>query len=110
MSIQAFQPTMGATVTIAATGTSARALLGGQPEAAGAKHQYRIVNPGTTLAYVRFGDKTVTATNADVPVLPGSALILTYQVPDGVTDGLYLAAILASGTATLSITTGVGIS
>jgi hypothetical protein len=100
---------MGATVTLAATAVSARVLLGGQPEAPGTKHQYRIVNPGTTLAYVRFGDSTVVATSADVPVLPGTALILTFQVPDGVTGGLYLAAIMATGTATLSITTGVGI-
>jgi len=101
---------MGATVTLAATVASARVLLGGQPAPAGTKYQYRIVNPGTTLAYVRFGDKTVAATNADVPVLPGTAVIFTYTVPAGLTDGLYLAAILASGTATLSITTGVGIS
>lgn len=107
--LQPFQPTMGATVTVNASTTSARVALGGGPAPAGTKYQYRIVNPGASVAYVCFGDKTVAATATDVPILPGAREIFTYTVPDGVTDGLYLAALLASGTATISITTGVGI-
>lgn len=100
---------MGATVTLAAVATTGSVKLGGQPTPSGSRAQYRIVNPGTTVAYVRFGDKNVVATVGDVPVLPGTAVIWTQAVPDLITDGLYAAVIMATGTATVSITTGVGL-
>jgi hypothetical protein len=106
---------MGATVTLAATTTSGAVKLGGQPTEVGARIQVRIVNPGTTVAYVRFGNKDVAAATAaaDVPILPGTSVIFTVTAPEKSADGTfgaYASAVLASGTATLSFTTGVGIS
>lgn len=103
-----FQPTDGATKNVSGTTTSANVLVtNGSP---GGRVQVRIVNPGTTTAFVKFGsDNNVAAVaTADVPVLGGSSSILTANVP---ADGtLYAAAIMASGTATIYFTPGAGIS
>lgn len=106
----AFQPTDGSTVTIAATTTSGRHILGGQPSPGGQRFQLRVVNDGTTVGYIKFGDSTVTATTADIPILGGSTSVLSVTVPDILTTGLYVAVKMASGTANLYFTTGAGIS
>lgn len=107
----AFQPTDGSTVKIAATVSSGRHILGGQPDTSdNQRFQVRVTNDGTTVAYIKFGDSTVAATAADIPLMPGSTSVFSLSVPYGVTTGLYAAAIMASGTANVCFTTGVGIS
>lgn len=106
----AFQPTDGATVKIAATIASGRILLGGQPSPPGQRFQVRVTNDGTTVAYVKFGSSTVAATAADMPLMPGSTSVISLTVPDTVTTGMYGAAIMATGTANISFTTGTGLS
>lgn len=64
----------------------------------------RFVNSGAGLCYVRMGTSlsSATATTADTPVLPNTALILQKQMGDDT-----VAHISASGT-TLNIQTGEG--
>lgn len=107
--VQSFQPTMGNTVSLSASSVSSRVLLGGQPSPAGQRFQVRIYNGGPDTAFIRFGDSTVTAATMDVPVPSGAIEVMSLTVPDNVTTGAYMAAITASGTATLYFTTGVGI-
>lgn len=110
MDALAFRPTDGSTVTIAATTTTGSHILGGQPSPGGQVFQVRVVNDGTTVAYVKFGTSSVAATVADIPILGGSTSVLTVAVPEAVTTGLYAAVKMASGTANLYFTTGAGIS
>ena len=62
----------------------------------------RLVNAGANICFVRIGTGAQTATTADTPVLPNSALILQKQMGDDT-----LAHISASGT-TLHVQTGEG--
>lgn len=107
--VQSFQPTMGATVSLAVTSVTSRVILGGQPGPANQRFQVRIYNGGPDTAFIRFGDSTVTATTADVPIPSGAIEVMSFMVPDQVTTGAYMAAITASGTAALYFTTGAGI-
>jgi hypothetical protein len=106
----AFQPTDGSTAKISGTTTSARVILGGQPSPGGQRFQVRVTNDGTTVAYLKFGASTVTATTSDIPLMPGSTSVFSVTVPELNTTGLYAAAIMASGTANICLTTGAGIS
>lgn len=103
-----FQPTDGTTVSISATTTSARVKIGGEASLVGARIQVRVVNSGTTTAFIKFGDSTVVATASDIPVLGGQTFIFT--VNETSATGQYAAAIMGTGTATVYLTTGVGIS
>lgn len=62
----------------------------------------RLVNAGANICHVRIGAGAQTATTADTPVLPNSALIVQKQMGDDT-----LAHISASGT-TLHVQTGEG--
>lgn len=62
----------------------------------------RLVNSGAAICYVRFGTGAQTATTADTPVLPNSALIVCKAEGENT-----LAHISAVGT-TLNIQTGEG--
>lgn len=62
----------------------------------------RLVNAGANICFVRIGTGAQTATTADTPVLPNSALVLQKQMGDNT-----LAHISASGT-TLHVQTGEG--
>lgn len=91
--------TPGATVTLSASGTTARVAL---PSKRG--DQIRIANPaGGQIVFVKFGDATVTAAVTDTPVLVGSTD--TFTVPPGMT---YVAGITSTGTATIYFTSGDG--
>lgn len=62
----------------------------------------RFVNSGANICHVRMGAGAQTATTADTPVLPGSALVLQKQMGDDT-----VAHISAAGT-TLHVQTGEG--
>lgn len=92
--------TPGETVTLAATTASARVAL---PTAL--ISQVMVTNaPGAGLAFVSFGNDTVSAAVASsTPILPGVAYVFT--VPSGAT---HMAAITGTGSATLYATVGQG--
>lgn len=100
-------PIPGANVTLAATSSSSRVKLGGQP-LKGA-FQVAVYNPGTTVARVRFGDVTVAAVGTtDVAIAPGTVRGFSVSLPDRTGD-IYAAVIMDSGTATVEFATGYGI-
>lgn len=71
----------------------------------GATHELRLVNTGSVVVFVEFGDSAVTAAVATgMPILPGT--VESFQLNAAQT---HIAAITASGTATLYATTGLGV-
>jgi len=88
---------IGPTATLSATTSSSRVQMG----SAGA--QIRIASPSANaIVYIAFGDSSVVATTSDMPLLPGTVEMFT------IVPGQYIAGITASGSATLSITSGRG--
>jgi hypothetical protein len=99
-----FRPVSSA--TIAASTTSARAALPISSDAlSGSRSQVRLLHVlgDTVLAYIRFGDSTVTATTADLPI--GNRFPEIFTIPDGAT---HVAVILSSGTGNFHVTSGFG--
>lgn len=99
-----FHIAKAATVNIAATTSTGRVKITHQD----GRCQVRVVNPGTTIAFVEFGDSTVVASaTASAPVLGGTTAGFT--IPKPYNDDIYMAVIMASGTATVYATPGVGL-
>lgn len=97
MNIKPFAPNGADTATIAATGTSARVALDPTSNAV------RVVNDGSTTAFIQFGDVNVVATTAKMPIRPGGSHAFTKGA------AAYVAAICAgAGTTTLYFTSGEG--
>ena len=95
-----------ATVRQAATNSaSAAALIPGQPEG---PYQVRVVNDGTTMAYIAFGGSTVAATTSDLPVPPNVPCGFSVNSPQAA-GARYFSVIMASGTANVSVSSGWGI-
>jgi hypothetical protein len=90
--------TPGATVSVAATTSTGNVALTGNGE------QLEVQNTGAVTVFVNLGTSAVTAAVTDYPVLAGQSKLITRN-PDGHT---YLAAITASGTATVYVTIGRG--
>lgn len=99
--INAFQPN-GATVNLSVTTSSGNVALTG----VGTGANVRLYNAGTATVFVAFGTSSAAAatTSAGIPIPAGAIEI--YTVGPTIT---YLAAITASGTATLYATTGQGV-
>lgn len=96
-SIMPFGPTGTVSVAAVATGSVNTSLAGGGDSVV-------VTNTTASLAYVRFGaDPGVTATTADMPVLPNSKVMLSVNALIG-----YGAVILASGSGTVLLTRGNG--
>lgn len=93
-----FMPERGSNQVVSPGAASAAASV--KPDA----KSVRFVNSGANICYVRMGTSVsaATATTADTPILPNSALILQKQMGDD-----RVAYISASGT-TLNIQTGEG--
>jgi hypothetical protein len=97
----------GATVSIAAAqaGTD-RVALTKMPTG---HAQIRVYNASTSAIFIRKGtDATVTAALTDMPIAPGATEVLTLANNPS-SPITHIAAISASGTNTLYITTGSGI-
>lgn len=62
----------------------------------------RLYNPGPSVLFVRFGDSTVTATTADLPLPVGAVEVLD------ATGASHVDAVTASGTSILYATCGKG--
>lgn len=95
-SITPFRPT--GTVALNASTSSSAVALGGGGESV------IVTNTSNSLAYIRFGaDPTVSATNADMPVLANSRVMLAAN-----SLVTYAAGLLASGSGTVLFTRGDG--
>jgi hypothetical protein len=100
-----FTPAPAATASIAVTTSNARAAIKQQPTGA---HQLRLFNAGTATAFWTFGDGAVTAATTDIPLPSGAIEVVT--IPNATNaPTTHIAAIAASGTATLYLTTGQGL-
>lgn len=97
MTIRApFNPSRGANQVVSPAAASAQITYGK------GNKSIRFVNSGANICYVRIGTGTQTATTADTPVLPNSALILSKAQDEDT-----IAHISAAGT-TLNIQSGEG--
>lgn len=100
-----FQKGSGSTtVSLSVTTTSGRIALTGT---GGSMSQCRVAvsaGSGATFCFVAFGaDNTVTATSADIAMIPGTTEV--FSIGQGVT---YIAALTDAGTCTLKAITGIG--
>lgn len=96
-----FRPADRSTGLLNATtagGASRMALKRSGSEAA----HVRLHNPGPSMLFVRFGDETVTATTADLPLPVGAVEVLD------ATGASHVDAVTASGTSLLYATCGKG--
>lgn len=96
MNVQPFSP-CGATVSLSATTSSSNANITAGNSA------LRVVNSGTGVAFIRWGVGTQTAVVTDLPILPSSMEV--FGIPIGANN---VAAITATGTATVYATPGEG--
>lgn len=97
MSSMPFSP--GGTVSLAVTTSTGRVAL-----PTSSKHQVMITSePGGATAFIKFGDSAVNAAVTDTPILPGAVYIFSVVHQD-----THVAAITATGTATLYATLGRG--
>jgi hypothetical protein len=94
---------LGATVSLAVDGTTDRVALTAIGDQGGM--EVRLYNAGTETVFVNFGISTVEATTAAGMPVPSGA-IEVHTVGPAVT---HVAALTASGTATLYATSGRGI-
>ncbi len=100
-----FAPVDDATASISVTTSSAAALIKGAPMG---EYQLRIYNAGSSTAFYALGSSTVTAAVTDVPIPSGAIEVITITNPQQ-NPVTHIAAITASSTATLYVTTGNGI-
>lgn len=95
-----FKPTAAGTVNLAATNSTGSVALSPLPLN---RKDVVVYNPGSTLAFVEFGGAAVTASaSTGFPIPPGA------QVRLHAGDNTYVAGIMASSTATLYFSSGVG--
>ena len=88
----------GATVSLAATGTTSRVQVQTGPNS----KAMRLYNSGTVAVFIVCGDVTAVATTASLPVAPGTVEVLGCAQQ-------YVAGITAGTAATLYITPGDGL-
>lgn len=102
----AFEPSGGGLgVSLACTtssGTSSRTALVGTGNA------FVISNTGDVWAHIAFGDGSVVATTAYMPIPPGTSVTVSVNAPREV-EWTHVAGITASGSTTLQISRGFGI-
>lgn len=93
----------GATVTLSVTTSSGSSALGLKTTPPGSQVVVQSDPNSADTAFIAFGGSSITATTSGYPILPGT--VQTFSVGQGET---YIAAITASGTATLYATPGHG--
>lgn len=102
----AFQPSgggLGVSLSCgAATGTSSRTAL------VGVGNTFVISNTGTVWAHVAFGDSSVVATTAYMPVPPGVPVTISLNDPREA-EWTHVAGITVVGTTTIQISRGFGV-
>jgi hypothetical protein len=101
-----FRPILNGTINIGASTSSAGSALAGAPRSG--PFQVRVVCTGSTPFFLKFGAATVSATSGDLPFPAPCDEVLTLSNRDD-NPITHAAAITASGTATVYLTTGDGI-
>jgi hypothetical protein len=91
-----FTPSPGGSTTISVTTSTASKTIQGQPR------QIRLYNSGDVAVFVRWGKGSQSAVTTDMAIAPGATEAFTKE------DADTIAAITASGSATLYITCGTG--
>lgn len=100
-----FAPITGATISVAATTSSGSAAFGAElPQG---EFDVLVTNGGTVLAFVDFGNGAPTASAADTPIPGGGSRVLRMTNPQKAPI-THVAAITATGTATVYFTPGHG--
>lgn len=95
-SVSPFRPTGTVSVSVGSASTNTPLSGGGDLVV--------VTNTTNSLAYIRFGsDSTVTATTADMPILPGSQIILSVNSLIS-----YAAAMSPSGSGVILLSRGDG--
>lgn len=102
MDLSPFTPA-GATASLAVTSSTGRVALTQAPTNT-TELTVIVYNSGSNDAFVKFGTVSVTATTGNMPVPAGTQV--QFSVPNG--TAAYIAAITASSTTTLKITSGTG--
>jgi len=103
--MQPFNPSIGGTVTIAATAvTVSVSYVNTTPGNVAA--QFLVTNAGATLIFVRMSRENSAASSVDTPVMPNDRFVLTTGAVTGET--LYLNVICPGGTSTVYLTRGQG--
>ncbi|MBA9067433.1 sugar/nucleoside kinase (ribokinase family) [Methylobacterium sp. RAS18] len=97
-----FRPVDRSTALLAAT-TASGANRIALKRAGGEAQHVRLHNPGPSMLFVRFGDSTVTATTADLPLPVGAVEVLD------TTGATHVDAVTASGSSLLYATCGKGL-
>lgn len=102
-----FRPLPNGTVSVAAsTSANPGVQLAGAPRSG--RYQVRVVCTGATPFFIRFGQAGVTAATTDIPFPAPCDEVLTVANRDD-NPITHAAAITASGTATVYLTSGDGI-
>jgi hypothetical protein len=101
-----FRPILNGTVSIGASTSSAASALAGAPRSG--PYQVRVVCTGTTPFFLKFGVSGLSATSGDIPFPAPCDEVLTLSNRDD-NPVTHAAAITASGTATVYLTSGDGI-
>jgi hypothetical protein len=103
--MEPFHPADDATATISATTTTARAAIKKRPAGA---FQVRVHNAAAALCFYRIGDAAVSASAGDIPLPAGAVEVVTVDNPAADPE-THVAAVLASGSGSIYVTTGVGL-
>lgn len=100
-----FTPADDATASIAASVSTASTAIKQQPTGA---HQLRLFNAGSATVFWAAGNAAVTAALTDIPLPAGAIEVVT--LPNATASPTtHVAAVTASGTATLYLSTGQGL-
>ena len=97
----AFTPYGSNTTAVSVSGTTASGALNLPSATMGST--VRVYNGTSVVVFIQFGDSTVTATTANMPIPAGGVEV--FAIGSAIT---YIAGITASGTGTLYATTGRG--
>ncbi|WP_300573575.1 hypothetical protein [Phenylobacterium sp.] len=103
--MKSFAPIDNANSSISATTSSAAAALKRVPTG---RFQLRLANTGTAAAFLRWGTSAVTAAVTDYPIPAGAVEVVTIENTNA-SPITHVAAITASGAATIGLTIGHGI-
>jgi hypothetical protein len=101
MDVQPFSPTLGGSITIAASTTSAQGTLS---TVSAQFTTLRVVNATTGVAFIRFtSTQNEVATSADTAMLSGTVEVFSHAQGQ-----LYVSVLLASGTGNVYVVAGEG--
>lgn len=102
MPMEIFAPLLSDTTALSVSGTTNRAALTLPAETPRGATTLRVYNSTAVRVYIQFGDATVTATTAKMPIPAGGVEVFS------IGGATYIAGITDAGTGTLYATPGFG--